>query len=99
MASVDRLKRGDKLPPDQLKKMQELNRVIQDQKALLQSDLEELDMLEMSFDNATTAEIVVLGVAYAGTHLMVSDANLTLKKDYHYCRFRREGADVRMMGI
>ncbi len=99
MASVDRLKRGDKLPPDQLKKMQELNRVIQDQKALLQSDLEELDMLEMSFDNETTAEIVVLGVAYAGTHLMVSDANLTLKKDYHYCRFRREGADVRMMGI
>ena len=99
LATVDRLKRGDKLPPDQLKKMQELNKVIQNQRAVLQSNLEELDRLELSFDNETIAEIVVLGVAFAGTHIIVSDANLTLKKDYHYCRFRREGADVRMLGI
>ncbi|MBO5550994.1 MAG: DUF342 domain-containing protein [Lachnospiraceae bacterium] len=99
LATVDRIKRGDKLPPEQLKKMQELNKVIQNQKAALQSNLEELDALELSFDNESIAEIVVLGVAFAGTHIMVSDANLTLKKDYHYCRFRREGADVRMLGI
>ena len=99
LATVDRLKRGDKLPPDQLKKMQDLNKVIQSQKATLQANMEELDQLELSFDNETISEVVVLGVAYAGTHIIVSDANLTLKKDYQYCRFRREGADVRMMGI
>lgn len=99
LATVDRLKRGDKLPPDQLKKMQELNKVIQTEKETLERNLEELDQLELSFDSETIAEVVVLGVAYAGTHIIVSDANLTLKKDYHYCRFRREGADVRMLGI
>ncbi|MBQ9607597.1 MAG: hypothetical protein IJV16_10565, partial [Lachnospiraceae bacterium] len=76
-----------------------LNKVIQSQKTTLQENIEELDQLELSFDNETISEVVVLGVAYAGTHIIVSDANLTLKKDYQYCRFRREGADVRMMGI
>ncbi len=99
LATVDRLKRGDKLPPDQLLKMQELNKVIQSQKATLQKNTTELEELEMAFDSETIAEVVVLGEAYAGTHIIVSDANLTLKKDYHYCRFRREGADVKMMGI
>ncbi|MBQ7584154.1 MAG: DUF342 domain-containing protein [Lachnospiraceae bacterium] len=99
LATVDRLKRGDKLPPDQLKKMQELNKLIQSQKDTLKNNLEELEQLELSFDSETIAEVVVTGVAFAGTHIMVSDANLTLKKDYQYCRFRREGADVRMLGI
>ena len=99
LATVDRLKRGDKLPPDQLKKMQELNKAIQAQKGTLQRNNEELEELELSFDNDTIAEVVVTGVAYAGTRITVSDSSLTLKKDYHYCRFRREGADVRMIGI
>ncbi len=99
LATVDRLKRGEKLPPDQLMKMQELNKVIQKQKETLQKNMEELGELEMAFDTETIAEVVVTGIAYAGTHIMVSDAALTLKKDYQYCRFRREGADVRMLGI
>lgn len=99
LATVDRLKRGDKLPPEQLKKMQELNRVIQSQKDLMKKNFEELEQLELSFDNETISEVVVMGIAYSGTHITVSDASLTLKKDYHYCRFRREGADVRMLGI
>ena len=99
LATVDRLKRGDKLPPEQLKKMQELNKVIQTQKGTLQNNMEELAQIELSFDNETISEVVVLGIAYAGTRITVSDANLTLKKDYQYCRFRREGADVRMLGI
>ena len=79
--------------------MQELNKVIQTQKGTLQNNMEELAQIELSFDNETISEVVVLGIAYAGTRITVSDANLTLKKDYQYCRFRREGADVRMLGI
>ena len=79
--------------------MQELNKVIQTQKGTLQNNMEELAQIELSFDNETISEVVVLGIAYAGTHITVSDATLTLKKDYQYCRFRREGADVRMLGI
>ena len=99
LATVDRLKRGDKLPPDQLKKMQDLNRIIQSQKETMQKNFDELEVLELSFDNESVSEVVVLGIAYSGTRITVSDASLTLKKDYHYCRFRREGADVRMLGI
>ena len=99
MATVERLKRGEKLPPDQLMKMQELNKVIQQEKETLKNNMEELANMEMEFDSESIAEVVVLGVAYAGTRITVSDATLTLKKDYQYCRFRREGADVRMVAI
>ena len=99
LATVERLKRGEKLAPDQLLKMQELNKLIQRQKETLQKNNEELGELELAFDTDTVAEVVITGVAYAGTHINISDAQLTLKKDYQYCRFRREGADVRMLGI
>lgn len=99
MATVERLKRGEKLPPEQLMKMQELNKVIQQEKETLKNNMEELANMEMEFDSESIAEVVVLGVAYAGTRITVSDATLTLKKDYQYCRFRREGADVRMVAI
>ena len=55
--------------------------------------------MEQEFDAESIAEIVVSGVAYSGTHVTVSDTSMTLKKDYQYCRFRREGADVRMLPI
>lgn len=101
IATLDRVKRGDKLPPDQVAKMQELNKAIQAQKQTLQNNMLELQQIEFAADEEenTVAEIVINGVAYAGTHLVVSDANLTLKKDYHYCRFRREGADVKMLAM
>ncbi|MCR5747167.1 MAG: FapA family protein [Lachnospiraceae bacterium] len=99
LATVERLKKGEKLPPDQLKKMQELNKVIQQQKETMNKNMEELIQLEEIFDSDSIAEVVVYGTAFTGTHISVSDAHLTLKKDYQYCRFRREGADVRMAPI
>ena len=99
LATVDRLKRGEKLPPDQMIKMQELNKVIQQQKETMANNVKELEDMEQEFDAESVAEIVVTGVAFSGTHVTVSDTSMTLKKDYQYCRFRREGADVRMLPI
>ena len=99
LATVDRLKRGEKLPADQLLKMQELNKVIQKQKETMKNNLTELEQMEQEFDTESIAEIVVTGTAYTGTQITVSDVSMTLKKNYQYCRFRREGADVRMVAI
>lgn len=101
LAALDRVKRGDRLPADQMKKMQELNRAIQTQKDTLQHNILELEQMELDSDDNenTVAEVVISGVAFAGTHIVVSDSSLTLKKDYHYCRFRREGGDVKMVAM
>ena len=99
LATVDRLKRGEKLPPDQLLKMQELNKVIQNQKETMKNNITELEQMEQEFDTESVAEVVVTGTAYPGTQITVSDVSMTLKKNYQYCRFRREGADVRMLAI
>ncbi len=98
-ATIDRLKKGEKLPMDHLAKMKELNTVIEQQKKTQQKNLEELANIELSFDDETVAEVVVMSIAYAGTRIVVSDTSLVLKKDYQYCRFRRDGADVRMFAM
>ena len=98
-ATIDRIKRGEKLPPEHIAKMKELNNVIDQQKKTRDKNLEELAEIEVSFDSDTVAEVVVMSIAYAGTRIVVSDTSLVLKKDYQYCRFRREGADVKMVAM
>ncbi len=99
LAVAERTKRGEKLPPEQLKKMIELNAEIKKEKELMQSNNKELAELSVSFDADTDSQIVVNNLAHAGTRVIISEANLVLKTDYHYCRFRKENGDVKMLGL
>ena len=99
IAATTRMKRGEKLPPDQVKKIIELSNEVKKEKQLLEDNSKELASLSVDFDSDTEAQIVVNGQAHAGTRLISSEANLVLKTDYHYCRFKKESGDVKMIGL
>ncbi len=99
IAMAQRLKKGEKLPPDQILKMQELNTLIRQQKEQLAKIEEELKTTGGPTGDESNASIVVNGEAHAGTHVIVSEAALTLKSGYHYCRFKRERGDVKMLPL
>lgn len=99
LAMAQRLKKGEKLAPEQIQKMQELNGMVQKGKARLTELEEEKKELAQQIGGNSDAAIVVFGEALPGTKVIVSDAALTLKTGYHYCRFKKEHGDVKMFPI
>lgn len=90
---------GEKLPVEQIKRMQVLSKNLLAQKEQLKTDTVELTSLSVSFDRETESVVRVLGEAYPGTHIVISESSLVLREKYHYCRFIREGGDVVMAGL
>lgn len=94
-----RIGRGEKLPLDQLKNMKLLSQNLLKQKDQIRNDTIELTELEVVFEKETEATVKVTGVAYPGTRVVIADVSLGLKKEYQYCRFKKQGADVVMAAI
>ncbi len=99
VAATTRMKKGEKLPPEQVQKIIELSNEVKKEKQLIEDNTKELSKLSVDFDSDTDAQIVVNGQAHAGTRLIISEANLVLKTDYHYCRFKKESGDVKMVAL
>lgn len=99
VALIAKIKAGTRMSPDQIKQAQELAKLVQSQKEKLKNDMEEMSVLEISLDAESEAIVRVTGVAHPGAIISISGATLTLKTEYQYCRFRREGADVVMVAI
>ena len=99
MAVGQKLQRGEKISPDQIKKMQELSQNISLQKETRRKNLDELGQLSLQFDSETQAQVIVHGETYPGTRIEISESVMILKTQYHYCRFIKESGDVKMTGI
>ena len=99
IAVGQRLQRGEKIPPEQIKKMQDLSVSISQQKESLKNNSAELAQLSLGFDSETQAQVIVRGEAYPGTRIEISEAVMILKSQYHYCRFIKEAGDVKMTGL
>ena len=98
-AVAQRLQKGEKIPPEQISKMKELSQSISDMKEKVQTNIYEMEQLSLMFDSDTQAQVIVTGDAYQGTRIEISEAVMTLKTDYHYCRFIKEAGDVKMVGM
>lgn len=99
MAVGKRIGRGEKLPVDQLKNMKLLSQNLLKQKDQIRNDTIEITELDILFEKETEATVKVTGVAYPGTRIAIADVSLGLKKEYQYCRFKKQGADVVMVAI
>lgn len=99
VAVAQRLQKGEKIPPEQISKMKELSQSISDMKEKVQTNIYEMEQLSLMFDSDTQAQVIVTGDAYQGTRIEISEAVMTLKTDYHYCRFIKEAGDVKMVGM
>ncbi|MCM1538344.1 MAG: FapA family protein [bacterium] len=90
-----KLKQGVKLTPEQVKYIQTLSATGAAHKKQIEENLKEMDDLSGQFNETAPACVIVSGVAYPGTKIVISDISLTLRQEYRYCRFRRVRGDVK----
>lgn len=93
-ALLQKMKAGTRLSQEQLGNMKVLQKALQDDKAKLTEELEELQSLEEATKFDSNAHIDVRGVMYQGVAVTISGVNMTVKSDYTFCRLVKEGADI-----
>ncbi len=94
-SSMMKLKQGVKLTPEQVKYVQTLSATSAAHRKKIEENIKEMDELGEQFDATSEACVVVSGVAYPGTRIIISDIPLTLNKEYRYCKFKRIKGEVK----
>lgn len=96
IATTQKISKGIKLSPDQVKQVHALNLTSQQKKAALKANEAELSELMAQIGNTTQAQIKVKGMVYPGTKVCIDDVSMVVQKNAHFCRFIKERGDVKM---
>lgn len=91
-----KIKKGEKLTPDQMKYVQSLATANQQMTEKIASSQAELEELEAVMQNEGTACVCVSEDAYAGTKVAIGDASLVLRKPVKFCRFIKDRGDIKV---
>ena len=65
----------------------------------LDQDIKESEGLKEAIDAGTDASVVVTGVVYPGTKIVISGASLMIKEAYKYCRYKKVRGDVKAQAL
>ena len=95
-ATMQKVKQGAKLSPEQVKHVQSLMLVNTQKTESLKADEAELNELLEQVGNTTQAQVKVKGMVYPGTKVCIDDVSMTVQKNAHFCRFVRERGDVKI---
>ena len=90
---------GVKLPPAQVKHIQELSNIVTAKKKEIQSALKETEELDELMNVGNDAQIVVHDKVYPGTKVVITDVSKIVKTESHYCRFIKSQGDVAIVGM
>ena len=95
-----RMKKGDKLTPDQLRTIKQLSEEYKNLTALIATQMEEYDKYMASIDITETDSVVkVSECAYPGTRITISEVYTQIKTPTQHSRFVKEGADIRVRAL
>ena len=99
VSTKQKMAKGIKLTPEQLKYVQTLAASNQ-QKALLVGEyIEEIEKLQGQMKGKAGACVIVRGVVYPGTKICIGDVSMVVQKESQYCRFVKDRGDVKLTGI
>ena len=90
---------GTKLPPEQVKHIQELSTTVTLKKKAMEVAKKEMEELQELMDISSEAQIVVKDTVYPGTKIVISDVSKIIKSKSQYCRFIKSQGDVAMVGM
>ena len=90
---------GHKLPPDQVKHIQELSTTVTLKKKGLEVARKEMEELHELLNIGSEAQIVVRDTVHPGTKIVISDVSKIIKTKSQYCRFIKSQGDVAMVGM
>lgn len=98
-STKQKLAKGVKLTPEQLKYVQTLAASNQKKAELVSGYMEEIELLQGQTKGKEGACIIVRGSVYPGTRICIGDVSMTVQKESHYCRFVKSRGDVKLTGI
>lgn len=95
-----RLKKGDKLTPDQLRNFKQLSTEYKELNDTILKQMDEYDAYLEQVDMTDTEAVVkVSECAYPGTKITISEVYTQLKAPAQHARFVKEGADIRIKAL
>lgn len=94
-STMQKIKQGIKLSPEQAKYVQSLSSAGQQKQKELAQEQAELEELTEQAGGTAQAQIKVKGMVYPGTRICIEDVSMTVQKPTHYCRFVKERGDVK----
>lgn len=98
-AGNQKIAKGIKLEPEQLKYVLSLMKLRDTKKAQLQKESDELNEIQIELGLMAAGQVVVTGEVFPGTKICIGDASMIVKSSTHYCRFVKEEGDVKMTGM
>lgn len=90
---------GVKLPPEQVKHIQELSSVVTKKKKEIDAANKEMEKMQELMSIGNDAQVIVRDRVYPGTKIVISDVSKIIKTQAQYCRFIRSQGDVTLTGI
>lgn len=90
---------GIKLPPEQVKHIQELSTTVTLKKKAMEAARKEMEELQELMNISSEAQIAVRDTVYPGTKIVISDVSKIIKTKSQYCRFIKSQGDVTLVGM
>ncbi len=93
---MEKKAKGVRMTADQLAYVKQTATNLESNKVLLTEKNARMQELSKIFDPDKKSEVIVTGEVYPGTTIIIGDLSMNVKDSYKYCRFIRQGGDVKM---
>lgn len=97
--AVEKLKKGIKLPEDQVLYIKNLNKMYNEKKKEIEEAGAELEILNRQIEVGSNAAVKVHEDVYAGTRIVIGDISMVVKSNVCHCRFVSERGEVKMQSF
>lgn len=98
-ASNQKIAKGIKLEPEQLKYALSLMKLRDAKNEQLRAETKEMFDIENELGLMAAGQIIVTGEVYPGTKICIGDISTVVKSQSHYCRYIKEAGDIKMVGM
>ncbi|MCL2719169.1 MAG: FapA family protein [Lachnospiraceae bacterium] len=90
---------GARMSPDQIKYVQNLTLENKARSDEVETSIAELDELQSQYERSGNAQVIVTGDVYVGTMIAIGDVSMTVRSSMSYCRFIKQGGEVKMTAL
>ena len=96
---AQKLSRGVKLKPEQLKYLQDLIATEKLKKQEQESSIMRMKQLQVILDESANARVEVTGEVFGGTKICIADVSMVVKNSMSYCKFVKQQGEVKMTAL
>ncbi len=91
--------KGARFTPEQIEYVKKSAALLEQKKKELEEKSAELKELDEMFAQIKTASVRVTGEVYPGATIVIGDLSMRVNDSYRYCRFEKQGGEVKMLPL